>query len=208
MSTQLPLPASWAVFESKRDPHDRLIALRRDMAVARNKIREALQELADRQRDLCHGRLRRQPAGRCRVQRRARGRARDRAANRAVALNAGSRDGGRLRKAEGIIDMTNETPTVSSPALSFIDNPLAPDVLADEAVGFWIHGGIVRITLTTGRWNHAAPPPGAVNRVVIGRLSMPVEGARALAIQLYDFLKARGVVQDSLPLGQGPPKPN
>ena len=49
MTTQLPLPASWAVFESRRDPRDRLIALRRDMAVARDKIREALQELADRQ---------------------------------------------------------------------------------------------------------------------------------------------------------------
>jgi hypothetical protein len=50
MSTQLPLPASWAVFESKRDPHERLITLRRDIAIARNKIREALQELADRHR--------------------------------------------------------------------------------------------------------------------------------------------------------------
>jgi hypothetical protein len=49
MSTQLSLPASWAVFESRRDPRDRLIELRRDMAAARNKIREALQELADRQ---------------------------------------------------------------------------------------------------------------------------------------------------------------
>jgi hypothetical protein len=38
------------VFESRRDPQDRLIALRRDMAIARNKIREALQELADRHR--------------------------------------------------------------------------------------------------------------------------------------------------------------
>jgi hypothetical protein len=61
MSTQLPLPASWAVFESRRDPRDRLIELRRDMAAARNKIREALQQLADRQRiapkDVTYGRL-------------------------------------------------------------------------------------------------------------------------------------------------------
>ena len=38
-----------AVFESRRDPRERVIALRQDMAVARNKIREVLQELADRQ---------------------------------------------------------------------------------------------------------------------------------------------------------------
>ena len=46
MSTQLPLPASWAVFESRRDPRDRLAALHRDMAISRAQIREALDELA------------------------------------------------------------------------------------------------------------------------------------------------------------------
>ena len=35
-----------AVFESRRDPRDRLTALQRDSAVARAKIREALDELA------------------------------------------------------------------------------------------------------------------------------------------------------------------
>ena len=46
MSTQLPLPASWAVFESRRDPRERLTALHRDMALTRAKIRDALDELA------------------------------------------------------------------------------------------------------------------------------------------------------------------
>jgi hypothetical protein len=46
MSTQLPLPASWAVFESRRDPRDWLAALHRDVAMARTKIREVLDELA------------------------------------------------------------------------------------------------------------------------------------------------------------------
>jgi hypothetical protein len=48
MSTQLPLPASWAQFESRRDPRQRLEALQRDVATARARIREALAELAER----------------------------------------------------------------------------------------------------------------------------------------------------------------
>jgi hypothetical protein len=54
MSTQLPLPASWAMFESRRDPRDRLADLQRDVAAAKAKIRGALDQLADR-----HGILRR-----------------------------------------------------------------------------------------------------------------------------------------------------
>ena len=104
--------------------------------------------------------------------------------------------------------MTNETPPPSPPPVSFINSPHAPDLLADDAIGFFVHRGIVRITLATGRWNHAAAPPGAIDRVVIGRLAMPVEGAHALAIGLYDFLKSRGLVQETLPLGEGSSRPN
>jgi hypothetical protein len=46
MSTQLPLPASWAQVESRRDPKERLEALDHDMAAASAKIRQALEELA------------------------------------------------------------------------------------------------------------------------------------------------------------------
>ncbi|MBV8407999.1 MAG: hypothetical protein JOY64_10250 [Alphaproteobacteria bacterium] len=48
MSTQLPLPASWAQLQSLRDARDRLATLERDVVVARGRIREALDELADR----------------------------------------------------------------------------------------------------------------------------------------------------------------
>jgi len=49
MGTQLPLPAGWArQWHSVRDPHDRLVALRRDAEGAKATIREALDELASR----------------------------------------------------------------------------------------------------------------------------------------------------------------
>jgi hypothetical protein len=49
MGTQLPLPARWAFDrQSRRDPRDRLDALRRDALQAKTAIREALEALAAR----------------------------------------------------------------------------------------------------------------------------------------------------------------
>ena len=47
MGTQLPLPARWAFArQSRRDPGDRLTALRRDVTETKAAIREALDALA------------------------------------------------------------------------------------------------------------------------------------------------------------------
>jgi hypothetical protein len=51
----------------------------------------------------------------------------------------------------------------------------------------------------SGRVNHISAP-GPINRVVIGRLVMSVEAAQALAVDLFDFLKSRGVPP------RGPPR--
>ena len=49
MSIQLPLPAGWARnFESRRDPGERLSALRQDVLDAKAAIRVALEQLAER----------------------------------------------------------------------------------------------------------------------------------------------------------------
>ena len=49
MGTQLPLPAQWAFTQlSRRDPRDRLEALRRDVAETKAAIRSALDVLAAR----------------------------------------------------------------------------------------------------------------------------------------------------------------
>lgn len=72
--------------------------------------------------------------------------------------------------------------------VALIDNPLAPEVFADEAVGFFIHNGNVSITLASARVNHAKSP-GPIGRVVSARLVLPLVGAQALAAGLYDFLQ-------------------
>jgi hypothetical protein len=75
-----------------------------------------------------------------------------------------------------------------APGVNFIDNPLAPDVFADGASGFFMLSGLVRITLESARPNHSTPP-GLLNRVVIARLVLPVPAAEELAKGLLDFLQ-------------------
>ena len=51
MAIQLPLPARWAMLESRRgDARGRLDALRRDVLTTKAAIRSALDELANRHR--------------------------------------------------------------------------------------------------------------------------------------------------------------
>jgi len=89
--------------------------------------------------------------------------------------------------------MTTETPAPNpASTVSFMDNPLAPDVYADNAVGFLVNNGIVKITFVSARVNHIAAP-GPVNNVVIGRLVMSIAGAQSLSVGLYDFLKSHGL---------------
>ena len=82
-----------------------------------------------------------------------------------------------------------------------IDNPHAPEVFAAEALGFFVHAGNIHITFATPRASHTANP-SPINRVVIGRLVMPVQGAQSLAIGLYDFLKKQGFDPAPKPEGQ------
>jgi hypothetical protein len=60
-----------------------------------------------------------------------------------------------------------------------IDNPLAPEVFADEATGFFLHQGNVTITFSSTRVDHRSDP-GPVNRVVVGRLVLPAAAAAGL----------------------------
>jgi hypothetical protein len=80
-------------------------------------------------------------------------------------------------------------PVVNDPTL--VDNPHAPEVFADDALGFFLRGGVVRITFSTGRVDHRTSP-GPINRIVVGRMAMPLSGAQDLAMGLYDFLKKMG----------------
>ena len=85
--------------------------------------------------------------------------------------------------------MTDTTPKTE---IGFIDNPMAPDIYADEATGFHFVNGVVKITFSAARVNHVSSP-GPVSRVVIGRLVMSIPAAQGLAVGLFDFLKKQGV---------------
>jgi hypothetical protein len=93
---------------------------------------------------------------------------------------------------------------IASPAAPpLIDNPLAPEVFADEAMGFFLHHGNLSITFSSARVDHTSNP-GPVSRVVVGRLVLPVSGALGLAIGLYDFLKKMGIDPAQPMPGQSP----
>jgi hypothetical protein len=76
-------------------------------------------------------------------------------------------------------------------AIQFVDNPLAPELYASGATGFFVSNGIITITLESVRPDHAETP-GPLSRVVVGRLVMPAAGAQGLAIGLFDFLEKQG----------------
>lgn len=71
-------------------------------------------------------------------------------------------------------------------------SPHSPDVFADEALGFEIFGGVVRITFASRTMVDGAPPSDA-QWEVIGRLLMPTRGAQRLAVGLFNYLKSIGL---------------
>ena len=74
----------------------------------------------------------------------------------------------------------------------FLDNPHAPEYFASGVSGFLVNLGNIHITFESARVNHLTNP-APVNRVVIARIVMPVAGAQALALGLYDFLRKQGL---------------
>ncbi len=71
------------------------------------------------------------------------------------------------------------------------DNPHAPELYATAATGFFNANGTISITLESVRADHSKSP-GPINRVVVGRLVMPANGAQAMAVGLFDFLEKQG----------------
>ena len=87
-----------------------------------------------------------------------------------------------------------------APEIGFIDNPMAPDIFADDATGFFIANGSLRITFEAARVSHVSSP-GPINRVVIGRLVISVGGAERLARGILDFLEQQKVTHESTSQG-------
>jgi hypothetical protein len=81
---------------------------------------------------------------------------------------------------------------MTSVAVNFLDNPAAPDIFSSDATGFFVLEGNIIITFESARVNHSTSP-GPINRVVIGRLVMPIPAAQRLALGLYDYLEKQGL---------------
>ena len=65
-------------------------------------------------------------------------------------------------------------------------------MFSTEATGFVVLEGNIAITFESSRVNYSTSP-GPVNRVIIGRLVMPIPAVQRLALGLYDFLEKQGM---------------
>jgi hypothetical protein len=79
--------------------------------------------------------------------------------------------------------------------IALLDNPQAPELFASAATGFFVANGNIAITFESVRADHSTSP-GPLNRVVVGRVVMPVQGAQALVVGLFDFLEKQGLVME------------
>jgi hypothetical protein len=82
--------------------------------------------------------------------------------------------------------MTDKAP--KAPQIEFVDNPSAPEIFADEAIGAFFNNGCVRVAFASRRMDHGAEP-AIPSRVVTGRLVLPVPAAIALQRLLSEFLE-------------------
>jgi hypothetical protein len=72
--------------------------------------------------------------------------------------------------------------------LPLIDNPSAPDLYADEAIGFLLANNTLRITLASIRTDHTKNP-NINSCVVTGRLVLPIQAAQNLHTMLSTVLE-------------------
>ncbi|PLC06393.1 hypothetical protein CY658_04990 [Variovorax sp. RO1] len=85
--------------------------------------------------------------------------------------------------------------------VNFIDNPHAPEIFSHGYSGLWRNGGLLHITFEAPRIDHGSNP-GPINRVVVGRLVIPIEAAMHLADNIKGFL-SNPEVAPPLPPGSG-----
>lgn len=64
--------------------------------------------------------------------------------------------------------------------ITFVHNSMSPDVYADRCTGVHFALGNIRLTFEVARVNHETSP-GPVERVVVGRLVMPLSEAESMA---------------------------
>jgi len=72
-----------------------------------------------------------------------------------------------------------------------IDDPHAPEFFATSCCGFSIGQGHVTLTFESARCNHF-DPKCSMNRVVVGRIVLPIQAAQVLVIELNNSLQHSG----------------
>jgi hypothetical protein len=76
--------------------------------------------------------------------------------------------------------------------MAMIDDPHAPEFFTSRCCGFSIGQGNVTLTFESVRCNHF-DPNGAMSRVVVGRVVMPIQAAQALVLELNSSLQGSGL---------------
>lgn len=75
---------------------------------------------------------------------------------------------------------------------ALLENMFAPELFATLASSFSLSAGSVTIKLVSTRWDNSVEP--AVQKaVVVGRITMPLQGAQTLAAGLQNFLEQHGL---------------
>ncbi len=83
------------------------------------------------------------------------------------------------------------TPAPQEPTV-LMENMFAPELYATFASSFSVASGSVTIKLVSSRWDNSVEP--AVQKaVVVGRVTMPLQGAQTLAAGLQNFLAQNGL---------------
>lgn len=83
-------------------------------------------------------------------------------------------------------------PPTQARTMTLIDDPHAPEFFTSRCCGFSIGQGNVTLTFESVRCNHF-DAHGAMNRVVVGRVVMPIQAAQALVLELNSSLQGSGL---------------
>jgi hypothetical protein len=73
----------------------------------------------------------------------------------------------------------------------FVENLFAPEVFVSQAESYNCYSGIVSIVFSSSRSDYSTNPP-VPRRVVVERISMPLDAAKHFASSLYGYLVRLG----------------
>jgi hypothetical protein len=89
-------------------------------------------------------------------------------------------------------DKPQDKPVKTATPARHVENLFAAEVFTTEASSFSIHSGVITISFVSHRYDHSVSPP-VLNKVVVARVVLPPEGAKTLAVGLYNFLSNNGL---------------